>query len=249
MPACRQCGKHNPEGTVFCGYCAASLAPAKPAATPSPIPPVDPSSPASIQMHEIRQQAPPKIFKPESRVQPAPPADGARRGGIEWLPWSKLSGSQKAGRALAGALALLLIFFFMRGILRGMVPSSRSAPQQQGSMDAMTDGDRRDGIESLCKVFQIYGLPRSEQDAAESAKNASELFKLAGNQSPERSMFILTAIAGEFRSGKLKEEDCAEAGEPLPTATAHTDAPAEPGDRIGGIPLPPANAPNSGPTR
>lgn len=95
----------------------------------------------------------------------------------------------------------------------------------------MTDSDRRDGIESLCKVFQIYGLPKNEQDAAGAAKNASELFKLAGNQSPERSLFILTTIVGEFRSGKLKDTDCAEAGAPIATVGNTTDSP------------------NSGPTR
>lgn len=82
----------------------------------------------------------------------------------------------------------------------------------------MTDGDRHDGIESLCKVFQIYGIPKNEKDAAGSAKNAAELFKLAGNQSPERTTYILTTIAEEFRSGKLKEPDCAQAGAPIGTA-------------------------------
>ncbi len=94
----------------------------------------------------------------------------------------------------------------------------------------MTEGDRKDGIESLCKVFQIYGIPKNEKDAAGAAKNAAELFKLAGNQSPERSMFILTAIAGEFRAGKLKGTDCAEAGAPIGTVENSV-------------------SPNSGPTR
>ena len=89
----------------------------------------------------------------------------------------------------------------------------------------MTDGDRRDGIESLCKVFQIYGIPKSEQDATGAAKNAAELFKLAGNQSPERSMFILTTIAGQFRDGTLKAVDCAEAGAPIGSADSSGGSP------------------------
>ncbi len=112
---------------------------------------------------------------------------------------------------------MLLIFFFLRTVLHGVGGSNESVSQPQGSDVPMTDGDRRDGIESLCKVFQIYGIPKNEKDAAGSAKNAAELFKLAGNQSPERSMFILTTIAAEFREGKLKEADCAEAGAPLGT--------------------------------
>ena len=245
MPACRQCGKHNPEGTVFCGYCAASLAPAKPAGQ-SPIPPVEPSSPPSIAKHEIRQSAPPKIFKPEAKVQP-PAGNVAGRGGIEWLPWKKLSSSQKAGRVLAGIIGLFLIFFFLRGILRGIGPSRPGAPAPQApDVAAMSDSDRSDGIESLCKVFQIYGLPRSEQDATASARNASQL----SNRSPERSMFILTSVVEDFRTGKLNEDDCAQVGHPLKTVGNTNDAPpAAAGDRISPLPVAPPANPNSGPTR
>jgi len=237
MPACRQCGKQNPEGTVFCGYCATPLAapPSKPAVTSSPKPPVAaPIEPApSPLVHEVRQQAPAKVFKPESRPQPAhspPPAagDGKAKSGIEWLPWGELSAGQRAGRAVAGVIVLLLFFFFVRGILRGIGSSDGSASAPQGLAVPMSDSDRRDGIESLCKVFQIYGVPKNEQDAAGSAKNAAELFKLAGNQSPERSMFILTAIAGEFRFGKLKATDCAEAGAPIGTVENTQGPNAEP---------------------
>jgi hypothetical protein len=195
-------------------------------------------------------------------VQPAPAGHIPGRGGIELLPWNKLSPAQKAGRAGAGFIVLLLGFFFLRGIFRGMGSSSPGAPQPQASDGAsISDSDRSDGIESLCKVFQIYGLPRNEQDAAASAKNAAQL----SNKSPERSMFILTTVVEDFRAGKLKEDDCAQVGHPLKTAGNTTDAPAPAaGDRIGAIPPPPpaANsgdsisplpaqrpAPNSGPTR
>jgi hypothetical protein len=242
MPACRQCGKQNPEGTVFCGYCAASLAGA---ATPAGTTSAAPRSPVGAQArvlepepsapkHEVKPP-PAKVLKPESRLQaartpPPPPADSKGKGGIEWLPWSELSAGQRAGRASAGVVGLLLIFFFIRGIFRGIAPSNGSASAPQSSEVPMTDGDRKDGIESLCKVFQIYGMPKSEQDASGSAKNAAELFKLAGNQSPERSMFILTTIAGQFRDGTLKASDCAEAGAPIGTAEN-------------------SDAPNAGPTR
>lgn len=87
----------------------------------------------------------------------------------------------------------------------------------------MTEGDRKDGIESLCKVFQIYGLPKNDHDATEAARNAAELFKLAGNQSRERSTYILTTIVQEFRSRKLSQADCAEAGAPIATTQDSTD--------------------------
>jgi hypothetical protein len=222
MPACRQCGKQNPEGAAFCGYCAASLAPAK----PSPIPPGEQSpKPAErptlfTQKHEIRKQAPPKVFKSESKVRPAPawsapPIDGkSKGGGIELLPWSELSAGQKGVRATAGVVLLLLIFFFMRGVLSNVGALNQSAAPQS-SEGPLTDNDRKDGIASLCKVFQIYGIPKDQKNAVGSAKNAASMFKLGDDQSPERSFFILTMIAGEFSAGKLSDQDCAEVGEPL----------------------------------
>ena len=128
---------------------------------------------------------------------------------------------------VAGAVLLFLIFFFLRGMLRGLGGGSGTtepAPSAQGSgADApITEGDRKDGIESLCKVFQIYGLPKNDHDATDAAHNAEELFKLAGNQSPERSNYILTSIVGEFRSGKLGQADCATAGAPVPTNAAES---------------------------
>ena len=264
MPVCRQCGKQNPEGTIFCGYCAASLAsPSKPPiatppkptlVTPPPNPsigaqakPPPPEPTASILKHEVKPTAvPPKVFKPESRLQPGraqtappppPPADTKAKGGsIEWLPWGELSAGQRAGRAAAGVVVLILIFFFMRGMLRGVASSNQSTSDQQGTV-AMSDSDRRDGIESLCKIFQIYGIPKNQQDAIGAAKNAAEMFKLAGNQSPERSTFILTAIAEEFRAGKLQGNDCAQAGTPISTAGADNAAADVP------------KAPDAGPTR
>src|ERR1700739_460806 len=121
MPACRLCGKQKSEGTTFCGSCAASLVSAKPPKSPPPIPPDEPSPKPtepptlSIQGHEIRKQAPPRVFKPESKVRPAPasfappifapPIDGKRKGSrVELLPWSELSASQKGGRAAAGVV-------------------------------------------------------------------------------------------------------------------------------------------------
>jgi hypothetical protein len=121
---------------------------------------------------------------------------------------------------------LFLIFFFLRGMLRSLTggrATSETEPSAQGSNAPITEGDRKDGIESLCKVFQIYGLPKNDHDATEAARNAGELFKLAGNQSAERSEYILTSIVGEFRGGKLGQADCAQAGAPLPTTEENTD--------------------------
>jgi hypothetical protein len=227
MPACRQCGKDNPEGTIFCGYCATPLArpagdfiaPPTPSGDPVSAPPIHGSSPQ------------PKPSKPEIRrpviATPPPPTDGGKRkGGFELIPWNELSSTQKIGRSIAVIIAMFLIFFFIRGILRGIgAPSGTSAkaPSAQGSGSPLTEDDRRDGIESLCKVFQIYGIPKSDHDAAEAARNAAELFKLSGNQSPDRSAYILAAIVQEFRSGKLSEPDCAQAGLPIATTEQNTD--------------------------
>jgi hypothetical protein len=218
MPACGQCGKDNPEGTAFCGYCAAPLM--------NPvIDPAQSSKPAGRQIvaPQIRggsSSPPPKPSKPEVRTSTTSSGGGGKgKGGFELLPWSELSSGQRAGRVAAGAIMLFLIFFFLRGMLRGLGGSGASvpAPSADGSNAPITDGDRKDGIESLCKVFQIYGLPKNDSGATEAVHNAVELFKLAGNQSPERSMYILTAIVGEFRSGQLGQGDCAQAGAPIPT--------------------------------
>jgi hypothetical protein len=188
----------------------------------------------SIRSAPQAPQPPPNPFKSEPRTPiihtappPPPPPTGGGRGGFEFLPWSELSSGQRAGRAIAGLIVLFLLFFFFRGMLRGLGGSisglREGAPSAESSDVPITEGDRRDGIESLCKVFQIYGLPKNDGDATEAARNAGELFKLAGNQSPERSSYILTSIVGEFRSGKLGQADCSEAGAPLPTNEENTD--------------------------
>jgi len=226
MPACGQCGKDNPEGTGFCGYCATPLmAPASDSGSSS-------SKPGGRQIvsPQIRggSAPPPKPSKPEIRpptFQTPGSNGGGRKGGFELLPWSELSSSQKAGRAAAGAVLLFLIFFFLRGMLHNLIGGRGTvapAPSAEGSNAPITEGDRKDGIESLCKVFQIYGLPKNDHDATDAAHNAEELFKLAGNQSPERSNYILTSIVGEFRSGKLGQADCATAGAPVPTNAAES---------------------------
>jgi hypothetical protein len=232
MPACGQCGKDNPDGTAFCGYCATPLTrpvgdlasqSLKPGGRPIVAPQIRGGSPPP---------PPPKPSKPEIRTPtfhtPPPPSDGGGkgRGGFELLPWSELSQGQRAGRIVAGVVVLFLIFFFLRGMLHGLMGSSgtsASAPSAEGSNAPITEGDRKDGIESLCKVFQIYGLPKNDHDAGEAARNAGELFKLAGNQSPERSEHILTSIVQEFRGGKLGQADCAQAGAPLPTSEETPD--------------------------
>jgi hypothetical protein len=167
--------------------------------------------------------SPPKPSKPEVRTpaaQTSPPGGGGKgKGGFELLPWSELSVGQRAGRVAAGAIVVFLILFFVRGMLHSLIGLSGNAPapSAEGSNPPITEGDRKDGIESLCKVFQIYGLPKNDSGATEAVHNAVELFKLAGNQSPERSTYILTSIVGEFRGGKLGQADCAQAGAPIPS--------------------------------
>ncbi len=216
MPACGHCGKDSPEGTVFCGYCAAPLmSPSgwpKPAGRPIVAPQIRGGSPTP---------APPaKPPKPEIRmpVQATPPSGAGRgKGRFELLPWSELSAGQRAGRVGAGAIALFVILFLVRGMLHSMIGSNASgpAPTAYGANLPIAEGDRKEGIESLCKVFQIYGLPNNDSGATEAVHNAVGIFKLADNQSPERSRYILISLLGEFRGGKLSEADCAQAGAPL----------------------------------
>jgi len=228
MPACRQCGKENAEGMVFCGYCATPLArPAGNPASPQPKPSGNP-----VSSPPIYGSSPPQLFKPEIRTpvihtMPPPSDEGKGKGGFQLIPWSELSVAQRAGRSIAALVVLLLIFLVVRVLwqsLRGATSgTSENAASDQNSGVPVTEGDRKDGIESLCKVFQIYGIPKNDHDATEAARNAAELFKLAGNQSPERSAYILTTIVREFRSGKLSQPDCAEAGAPVGTTQQGSD--------------------------
>ncbi len=228
MPACRQCGKDNAEGMVFCGYCATPLA--RPTANPASPQPKPSGNPVALP--PIYGSSPPQLFKPEIRTpvihtSPPPSDEGKGKGGFQLIPWSELSLAQRAGRSIAALVVLLLIFLVVRvlwHVLRGATSAtSENAASDQNSVVPVTEGDRKDGIESLCKVFQIYGIPKNDHDATEAARNAAELFKLAGNQSPERSAYILTTIVREFRSGKLSQPDCAEAGAPIGTTQQGTD--------------------------
>ncbi len=181
-------------------------------------------------MHEIKAQ--PRPPRPEPRI-PPPLAINKNKGRVEWIPWGDLSAGQRLGRLGAILIAFFLVYFFLRGILRGVISRSgvrQPAPVAETSEVPLTEGDRKDGIESLCKVFQIYGTPKKPADAAQSAKNAAELFKLAGNQSHGRSVFILSSLAREFQTRALRASDCAQAGVPLGIA--------DPGD-----------TPNPGPAR
>jgi hypothetical protein len=160
---------------------------------------------------------------------PPPPSTGGEekaKGGFELIPWSELSPTQRAGRSIAAVVVFLLIVLLFRAMWRGLSgtsATSENASSAQSPGAPVTESERKDGIESLCKVFQIYGLPKTDHDASEAAHNAAELFKLPGNQSPEHSTYILTTIVREFRIGKLSRSDCAEAGAPIATTEEGTD--------------------------
>jgi hypothetical protein len=117
--------------------------------------------------------------------------------------------------AVVGLSALIVIKNMLFGGHRAGVPA---AEQTQAENAPLSDAERRDGIESLCKVFQIYGLPKTENDVAAAVKNAGELFKLGGGEAPGRGGYIFQSLAGEFRDKKLGGTDCAQAGAPLPTS-------------------------------
>src|SRR5258708_14577755 len=122
MAACGQCGKDNPEGTVFGGYCATPLMASDPgsqSSKPAGRPIVAP------QIRGGSSSAPPKPVKPEIRTPtfhtaPPPSSGGKGKGGFELLPWSELSPGQRAGRVAAAVGVLLLIFFLIRGMIRNL---------------------------------------------------------------------------------------------------------------------------------
>ncbi|MFZ0660125.1 MAG: hypothetical protein WBE78_17050 [Candidatus Binataceae bacterium] len=158
-----------------------------------------------------------------------------QRKGIELIPWSELTPGQKAGRGAVIVVVVIVVLAALRGV-GGMFSSRRSAqgPSEPGQNEAvLSASDRNDGLQSLCRVFQIYGIPKSDSDADAAAKNAAELFKLAGNQSPARSAVILDQIAHEFSAKKLTAKDCAAAGQPVQAVSTDESSGPAPGVTTG----------------
>jgi hypothetical protein len=153
-----------------------------------------------------------------------------QRKGIELIPWSELTPGQKAGRGAVIAVILIVVLAALRGVA-GMFSGGRAqAPSGVAQNEAeLSAADRRDGLESLCRVFQIYGIPKSDSDADAAAKNAAELFKLGGNQSPARSAVILDRIAHEFSAKRLSAADCAAAGQPVTAVSTDESSGPAPG--------------------
>jgi hypothetical protein len=205
---CGKCGKENSEGVSFCGYCAAPMNADAPAPEQMYTPLQRPDSSHSGARHSMPR---------ELRLSMDNATAEEKKGGIEWIPWSELSSGQKAGRLLITLLVLALGFAVIRIALGFALTRHGGAQNPAPSADAgpLSASDRSDGVQSLCKVFQIYGMPLTPNDADAAAKNAQELFKLAGSESPGRSAFILTTLAHQFQAGKLNADDCAAAGEPV----------------------------------
>ena len=148
MPACGQCGKDNPEGTAFCGYCAAPLM------SRSAIPVRSRRSRVAGRLSRLRyaedllrrRRRPSRPSRKFARPLQAPPSSGGGgkgKGGFELLPWSELSSGQRAGRVVAGAIVLFLIFFFLRGMLRGLGGSGGRAARALCAMGVERSDYRR----------------------------------------------------------------------------------------------------------
>lgn len=213
MPTCRECGKPNPEGTTFCGSCGKSLAGDHKAPLSKAAQPASVGTPRQARSSRLSQP----VFRPPLQ---SPPLSSGRRG-IERIPPSALGSSHLLGRAIAALAVVIVLLVLTRGLLTllssgGGAPAT-GQPAAQSQNTALTDADRKNGVVSLCKVFQIYGVPKDDREAISAARNATELFKLAGNQTTDGSLYILDTLAREFSSGKLKGQDCTTAGEPLPT--------------------------------
>lgn len=162
----------------------------------------------------------------------------SKRKGIELIPWSELTPGQKAGRGAVIAVVLIVVLAGLRGI-GGMFSNrgaSRTPAEPSADTAVLSASDRSDGIQSLCRVFQIYGIPKSDADADAAAKNAAELFKLSGNQSPARSAVILDQIAREFADKKLTGSDCSAIGQPVQAVSTDESSGPAPGVTTGTTP-------------
>ena len=143
------------------------------------------------------------------------------RGAIEWIAWNELTRGQKAGRAFAIFIALLLIGTILR-LAIGRIGSSfgpGTVASPEPSQSPLTAEERADGLASLCPTVGIYGIPQNDKDAVEVAQHADDLFKLPGDRPRERVMYILTRLAHEFQSGALKPSDCPPTSTPSASPT------------------------------
>jgi hypothetical protein len=147
-------------------------------------------------------------------------AENPSKGGIQWIPWGELSAGQKAGRALLILVVAAVFIALGRAAFNAVGPMIKFSAPADENKAALSEQDRKDGIVSLCKVFQIYGMPKNETEAGAAARNAAELFKLAGNRTADRSLYIFDSLSLEFSSKKLSAQDCAAAGVPLEAAAA-----------------------------
>lgn len=129
------------------------------------------------------------------------------------------------------AVIAIVVLAALRGI--GGMFSSRGGehgpaePNQEGAV--LSASDRNDGLQSLCSVFQIYGIPKTDSDADAAAKNAAQMYKLAGNQSPARTAIILKQLAHEFSAKQLTASDCAAAGQPVQAVSTDESSGPAPG--------------------
>jgi hypothetical protein len=213
MPACRQCGKENPGGTTVCIYCTTPIAGDLKASAAS----------EASSVHKVVFTPPPPL-KRVAPVQTAPASKPNK--GIEWIPWSELSGGQKAGRAIAALLAALVIAYLLRTFLGGAKsPVGTSiAPNSQPTEQPLTAQDRVDGLASICPTLKIYGIPKNDDEALNVARHSEDLFKLPGDRTVEHSTSILTALAHEFQSGSLSMNACP----PPPAAAGANQMPSSP---------------------
>ncbi len=200
MPACGQCGRDNPEGTAFCGYCGYPLA--KPAGKPSSSqlkPGVNPVSLPSAKPPPPPPAPPPKMLrKPEVRMQtfatPPPADEGKSKGGFEWIPWSELSPGQRAGRSVAVVVAVLVILFFLRGMLRGVVGggTAGTAPRTECERSDRRRSQRRhrvvvQGISDLRLAQERQGCGRSREQRGGVVQTERQSVARTQRIHPERS--------------------------------------------------------------
>ena len=148
------------------------------------------------------------------------------------MPWSALTPAQKAGRAAVILVIVIVVLAALRGVA-GMLPGRGGSVQSPAGVAqtevVLSDADRKDGLQSLCRVFQIYGIPKSDAEADAAAKNAAALFKLGSNQPTERSAVILDRVAHEFSAKQLTAADCAAAGQPVKAVSTDESSGLAPG--------------------
>lgn len=197
---CASCGSEEPEGSVFCGSCGASLVPADLQSDEAP--PVEPSTPAEVENPAVAD-APTEVAPP-----PAPPSDHTTRP-PDAAPPADSPRRRVRSPALIAVLVVLIAavaaaVLFGTGVIGGSSGKSQSefvlqvnqnviGPLDQADQAAAEHASTADGAS-----FRAADGSRIVQTAAQAAAYLRALSGLSGQQRGEVQLLLAFVAANQL---------------------------------------------------